>query len=102
MSELAGQKEIIEERPRRYGIIYISPEILLDLMKSSSSGRVFRCIKGLPEDVRIVRAGYDQNSANFAVVVEHSSFEELHFGELIPEIESPTFTSFDVYTSPLI
>lgn len=93
MSEGIGQEVIIQEKPTHYGVIYIYPEFLVDLMRPSVKGRAFRCIKGLPDNARIVRAGYDDPSGRFAIVVEHPNFAEVLAGERIPEVYPSIFES---------
>lgn len=46
----------------------------------------FKCVKGLPEGVKYVRAGHDFEG-NIFVIVEHESFPEIKNGDLIPELE---------------
>lgn len=46
----------------------------------------FKCVQGLPENSKYVRAGHNQDGDMF-IIVEHESFPELKHGDIIPEIE---------------
>lgn len=97
--------EEIQEREGRYGVVFISPEFILGfLMKLTPKGQIFRCIKGLPEDARIVRAGYDDldghGTGRFALVIEHESFSLVRPGDGIPELTPPTFETIRIEAGP--
>ena len=57
------------------------------IVKSCIEGKEyhFKCIKGLPEGTKYIRAGHDE-LANIFVIVEHESFPEVKYGDLIPEL----------------
>ena len=90
--EISLKNEIIKDnKERHYCIIYISPELLMDFLKPAMTGQAFRCIKGLPEGSRIVRAGLDEETGRFAIMAEHPDFLAVCEGEKIPELESLVF-----------
>lgn len=46
----------------------------------------FKCVKGLPEKAKYIRAGHDMNG-DIWVIVEDESFPEVKSGAIIPELE---------------
>ena len=89
-------KEMLQEKDRHWGLIYVSPEYLLQFLKPLQYGRAFSCIEGLPHDARLVYAGYDsgiteRTTGRFYLVVEHDSFPCTKSNEKIPELNPPKF-----------
>lgn len=69
---------------RRYRIIRFAPELLLYCCRESM--RPFRCIKGVPEDARLVSWECDAQRG-FSIVIESEEFDMLHETALIPLID---------------
>ena len=45
----------------------------------------FRCVKGVPDNARLVSYGYDQQRDQFMLVFEHESWPVLGYLDVLPE-----------------
>lgn len=87
--------EECEERPRRLKVAYITPELLVRLMRSNVTIRIESHI---PEDIDVVGAHWDAQRRAFGITLEHESFGEVLLGEVIPQLEEPCV--FHTITEP--
>lgn len=82
---------------RRYKILLVSPEVLL-----FRGNMVVKVDTGLPEDVRLVGAYYDEKRACFAMVVESNEFEEIEWGDMLPLVKNPIVREINFEMSDLL
>lgn len=89
---------------RRYGILQVSAEFLIQLCKGEGA-KAFEIEKhGLPTDAQIRGCGIDANpAARFSVsaglieiIVESASFAPVPEGQPIPVLPSPAFKLFGI------
>lgn len=80
----------IEAKPQRWRVVYISAELLIDLV---SVNRYIQVESKLPKDVKVVRAFVDRERSCIGLVIEHESFDKIKPGEKIPTFDNPTMFS---------
>jgi len=94
-----GEKEIVIER--RYAVLQVTPEFLIELAKGSNIKRI--CVEEffLPPDARIVGVGpmnpsrlnymFDASSGVVGILVQSETFENVLPGAPIPILQPPKF-----------
>jgi hypothetical protein len=82
-----------EEAERRYRVLYVSPELLLEFVvqMSDPARRPRYRVSGLPEGARFVCAGYLQHMQMFGFLVEHPSFEPVPAFYAFPQLDGVLF-----------
>lgn len=75
----------------KYKILFVSPIVLINLFKVGIIN--VRCVAGLPEDVKFVRAFTDDTTGwnKIGLVIESEQFDKLKEGDVIPTFPDPTF-----------
>lgn len=94
-----GEKEIVIER--RYAILQVTPELLVEICKGQLIKRFFIEKHALPEDARIVGVGamnsmrqvsvFDTSHQIIGIVVESASYEPVLPGMPLPILDPPSF-----------
>lgn len=97
--ETANEKEIIIER--RYCVLQVSPEFLIELAKGSNIKRVLIEENFLPDDARIVGVGpmnparqthiFDASHGVVGILIQSESYENVLPGAPIPILQPPKF-----------
>lgn len=72
---------------RRLVRVYITPDLLANLVIGSPPGFYFRVKSGLPADAKPVGHSYDIERDQFVVMYEHESFAIVPPAYRIPEFE---------------
>lgn len=91
--------EEVQPRMRRYAMLRVTPELLLEMSKPMTHWA--RTVKGLPLDARIVSVGksehwwFSPDYAAICLVVESETFAEVKEGELLPECGPITWERWD-------
>ena len=72
----------------RHKILRLSEDMILQALTNKVT------FSGLPDDVTMKNVFYDPSRQCWGLVLEHSSFDEIPLGQMLPEINANvTFTS---------
>jgi hypothetical protein len=82
------------EKDRRYKILYVSPELLMNALFAGGLSNTSITVEGMPTDCQIVGVHYSEDRISFAFMLYHESFDIVPEVNCIPTI-SPTFTAHD-------
>jgi hypothetical protein len=77
----------VERHVRR---VAVDPRVLVDIMIKGTDG-IEVVANALPADTGYIIATWDPLGATVWLIVEHSSFDPIAEGEVIPEHEAPVF-----------
>lgn len=80
-------------KDRRYKIIRVTPELLVDLFKAPEPDAQYTVVweSHLPDDATFINACYDMKTETIELIIHSEAFDVVDEGRIIPLMEAATF-----------